>query len=234
MKSTSKIAFTTQFWYKGSFQTSGNLVSFSYGSKDYFRLQMFSNSLNINSGGLSGGIYFSDAILSLNSSEWIFIGISVGWTMKEDLYKFWAIISQQSTYSYGEWTNQDDINYSYNFQIDEKVFVFGPRLDGFIKEVYTTDHFQDLHSLRQLTDTFGQQRYYCFEGEFHNYPYLLEPGCGNGYQVGPDAEECDDGNTNDSDGCSSTCSEEDLYECTAGTGIAQSHSCSNTWRNGKS
>src|SRR5690606_29522815 len=37
--------------------------------------------------------------------------------------------------------------------------------------------------------------------------------CGDGIILPTDDEECDDGNTVDGDGCSSTCTEEPGYEC---------------------
>ena len=40
--------------------------------------------------------------------------------------------------------------------------------------------------------------------------------CGDGLNLG--SLECDDGNTNDGDGCSSTCKLESGYECTAQRG----------------
>jgi cysteine-rich repeat protein len=47
--------------------------------------------------------------------------------------------------------------------------------------------------------------------------------CGNGYldSAAPYNEECDDGNTDDGDGCSSTCTIEDCYYC-SGTGTSNS------------
>lgn len=96
----------------------------------------------------------------------------------------------------------------------------GSGLDGYMKEVYITNHLEHSHVFKWFKNTFGVHRYYCFDTSFYDDPHYLTSGCGNGYIDA--GEACDDGNNSNSDGCSSGCVVENSYMCSQWKGTAGS------------
>lgn len=139
----------------------------------------------------------------------------------------WAYIFQENTnYNYGDWVKGFSISTTYFSYGETLEYRFGPGINGFLKEVYTSDHFEDNYSFQLFKDTFGVQRYNWFATEYHIEPYYFNEGCGNGYVLPVDSgEEWDDSNNDDSDGCSSTCQRESLYKCTLLIETAQTSYC---------
>lgn len=94
----------------------------------------------------------------------------------------------------------------------------GPGLVGNVKQVYVTNAMEHLNILKLFKTSFGTTRYNCFASEGSKDPHYMLPGCGNGYTLAAEsAEQCDDGNLVNNDGCSSTCLREPGYTCTAAT-----------------
>ena len=93
----------------------------------------------------------------------------------------------------------------------------GPGFAGNVKEVYITDILEHPHIFGLFKNSFGTQRYYCFDSNFQREPHHIKSGCGNSYVLASEpTETCDDGNNASSDGCSSSCQVESLYKCTPG------------------
>ena len=80
----------------------------------------------------------------------------------------------------------------------------------------------------------GSPRLNWFPGETNEDPYYANPGWGNGYELPNDSpEQCDDGNNQDGDGWSSTCTQETSYTWSKDSGPAFSYGCQPPCGNGK-
>ena len=168
---------------------------------------------------------------SFSSTEWTFIGISIGWTAFTWKYTFWAYIYQGATnIEKGACATGMTIS-SINDTIPNS-YVIGPGLDGYLKSFYITNTIHDVFSFSQFKNTFGQQRFNCFQNSFNEEPFYINPGWGNGYVLPSETSEgCDDFNTINSDGWNNNWLIQPGFKCT-NTGVAGISSCTPTWRNG--
>ena len=55
-------------------------------------------------------------------------------------------------------------------------YVIGPGLDGYLKSFYITNTIHDVFSFSQFKNTFGQQRFNCFQNSFNEEPFYINPG----------------------------------------------------------
>lgn len=76
----------------------------------------------------------------------------------------------------------------------------GSGITGSIKQVYVTNHMEHSHVFAYFKYTFAGTRYDCYE-TFNYDPHYIRQGCGNGHMLATESsEQCDDGNTQSSDG----------------------------------
>lgn len=114
-----------------------------------------------------------------------------------------------------------DVDDNSKFVEGEQIYIkFGTGFSGVIAEANT---FYEMLRLPSLLDQTPPEMYPtrvlldCQFGTYGLEPLCLEEGCGNGvYNSDYDSTEeyCDDGNTIDGDGCSSTCEVEPTSNCT--------------------
>ena len=173
-------------------------------------------------------------MLSLSSSEWTFVGLSIFWTGIQDSYTIWAYIYQNETNVEeggcitGTAIPSTFLNHTYSIE-----YILGEGLDGYIKSIHITNTPHDPFTLSLFKDTFGKPRLNCFKTEFNEEPFYINPGWGNGYVLPSEtSEQCDDLNLEDGDGCSNTWKIESPYSW-AYNGVAGISSCSLSWGNGK-
>ena len=168
---------------------------------------------------------------------WTFIGISIGYVGDYKNYTIWGYVyNGKIPYEEGGWVRNINItgNQPRLTSGDLMAYKIGPWINGYVKEVYTTDYLKDVEAFRQSRYNIGVKRYNCFNGDTNQYPYYIYPGCGNGYELPNDGvEECDDGNNVNGDGCSSAWTVEDLYKWEKDSGVALSFGWEFTWQNGK-
>jgi len=55
-------------------------------------------------------------------------------------------------------------------------FVLGPGLSGYVGEAYPIDHHSSASVFKLFKGSQGDQKYYCFESEYHNDPNYLDGG----------------------------------------------------------
>ena len=178
-------------------------------------------------------IRFLNIITSLDINNWIFFGISFGWRSRGSNYSLCLYISQgSSNYENEEWV--DGISSS-NFNLDPTntfFYTFGPGLDGYLKEVYTTAHLDTPFSFKMFNNSINQKKYNCFSNDFYQDVYTVDTGWGNGYMLPSETnEEWDDLNIVDGDGWDSNWEVEPLFKWTS-TGEGGTSQWENTWLNG--
>ena len=168
----------------------------------------------------------------VDSTNWIFIGFSVGWMGTNNDFMFWGYIYQSSTsYESGDWASSTTISTT-DFGSGVTLYVeLGSGITGSIKEVYVTNHMEHFHVFAYFKSTFGAARYDWYE--LFNYdPHYIRQGCGNGHILSSEStEQCDDGNTVSSDGWSSTWQIENLYKWVNTAELSPTSVCTYTWGN---
>ena len=177
---------------------------------------------------------FTDIMSTLSSSEWTFVGLSLFWTGDQDSYIIWAYIYQnQTNVEEGGCKTGTSITTPFLSQYSTNEYILGEGLDGYIKSIYTTYTPHDPFTFSLFKDTFGQTRLNCFETDFNEDPFYINPGWGNGYVLPSETtEECDDKGLASGDGWSNTWTIESPYSW-ANVGVAGISSCSISWGNGK-
>jgi len=204
---------------------------------DIVYLKRESFDFHLKSGYSGSELEFKNANTYWQPEHWTFLGISIGYTGDYKNYTIWGYVYNEHTkYEEGGWIANINITGAQPKLVSGDLLTYkvGPMINGYVKEVYTTDYLQDVESFKQFKDTFGVKRYNWFKGDTNQYPFYIYPGCGNGYELPNDGvEECDDGNNIDGDGCSSTWTVEDLYKWEKDSGVALSFGWEFTWQNGK-
>lgn len=103
VKVTEQKAIGVQFWYKGSFEADKIIVSIAKMAsiKNAYLMRDGSNAL-LKTSHSTVTVTFAGAIANLVTSDWIFIGLSVGWTARNDDFLMCAYIYQAGNYEHGE------------------------------------------------------------------------------------------------------------------------------------
>ena len=88
-------------------------------------------------------------------------------------------------------------------------------LQGHVKELYVLDYVQFPYQFSEYKSFDSVNRFPCrTSNNYYTEPGYICSGCSNGVYFADEAPQtCDDGNTNDGDGCSSACTNEYLYTC---------------------
>ena len=86
---------------------------------------------------------------------------------------FYQIIS--TSYE-GGCTHEFNIPSSEFNESTELQYLFGSGLSGSIKSIYIFNLFHDTFAFSQFKNTFGQQRLNCFETDFNEDPFYVNPG----------------------------------------------------------
>ena len=80
IKVTNQRAIGVQFWVKGSFTNNAQIASIAKSSSDKGAYMITSaNDILVKTTYSSSSVLLSNAISGLDSTNWIFIGFSVGW-----------------------------------------------------------------------------------------------------------------------------------------------------------
>ena len=203
-----------QMWVQGSYTGNNDIVTiYSGGNIKIINLKRSSNDIIVETDYSGATISFSSAISTLSSSTWTFWGISIGWISRSNNYMMCAYISQSST-KFENWVSGISISDgALNSGSSLSVKIGG--VSAYVREAYITDYLEHYHVFDLFKNTFGTERYIWKQNYLQAEPNYLSSGCGNGYIYSNEhSEQCDDGNNNNGDGCSSTCQEEALYDCT--------------------
>ena len=225
-------ALSIQFWYKGTFYDNEKIINLRDQNSDvhFLYLTKYGNTLIIKSGFTGPSINITQ---SLSPTEWVFIGLSLGWTGFDDYYTIWAYIYQDLT-NVEEGACETEL-YIAPAVLDTNTLLkyeFGPGWDGYLKSFYVSNTLHDYLTFSNFKNTFGNERYNCFDTEFNQEPFYINPGCGNGYLFPFETtEECDDLNHNSGDGWSILWKREPNYACEP-TGIARISAWEIHWGNG--
>jgi len=233
---TKNEAISIQFWYKGTFNDNQKIINFrqKFVNVDYLYLIRYGDTLTAESAFTGPDLEFIDIMQPLSSTEWVFIGLSLGWTAFDDHYTIWAYIYQSTTgVEESGWTTKITISEHSISRFAFYKYEFGPGWDGYLKSFYITNTLHDYFAFTQFKNTFGQPRLNCFETDFNEDPFYINPGWGNGYVLTSEStEECDDKGLASGDGWSNTWTIESPYSW-ANVGVAGISSCSISWGNGK-
>jgi cysteine-rich repeat protein len=234
VKVTEQRAIGIQFWYKGTFNPSSNIVSITkLASIKNAYLARDSSDLVLRTTQGIPVVTFSGANGSISGSAWTFIAISVGWLARNDDFVMCGYIYQSGNYDYGDCSTKFTISTTDMGTNDILYVEFGPGLTGNIKETYVTNHLGTPSIFGLFKTSMGVQRYNCFATSFHIDPHYFASGWGNGYMVAGDASEAwDDLNTVNGDGWDSACNIEPMTVWFS-DGTAGVSACGPSWGNGK-
>ena len=232
VKITSQRAVGVQFWFKGTFINGNRFAIVSRDSiKKSVYLERSGTDINLKTTYSSNIITFANAASLLDSSMWIYIGMSVGWMARNNDFMICGYIFQSSSsYEYGNWNSAFTItpaefSSSSIFTVD-----FGPGLNGYVKEVYITDILEHPSVYQLFKNSFGGQRYYCFDTTYHTDPHYFKSGWGNGYVLPLETtENCDDENTVNTDGWTNTWTLQSQYKWVHWIGISGSDKWYLSW-----
>jgi len=136
------MASSVQFWYKGTFTDNQIFVSlYDPSIVDNLYFTRSGNDIKAKTTHSGVEVTFSGIISSLNTTDWIFMGMSVGWLSTGTNFMLWAYIYQQTPgYEHGDWSSSFTISSTYITNGKTIQYKFGPGLSGSLKEVYTTNH----------------------------------------------------------------------------------------------
>ena len=234
IKITTQRAIGIQLWFKGSFidgQIWFGLLKNAFTKSVYLDRQ--GNDLRIKSTYSANSIVLTNAINSLDSTGWIFLGISVGWITRNDDFIICGQVSQSTTsYESGNCSGPFTIAAS---DIVDGAFLslsLGPGLSGSLKSIYISDILEHPSVFVLFKSSFSQVRAFCFDSDNNQDPHYLKVGWSNGYVFPSETtEEWDDLNLINGDGCSDQCKREPLYKCTNGANTAAISLCEFVCRN---
>ena len=214
-------AVTYHLWFKGTIDSQSSASTSEYfmylhagGGERPAYLARVGNDIIFNSKETSDSHSTLSGVFTNDNNDWMLLGISMGWLgdNSKDDHVICAYFYQSGNTEASDWLFTDNSYSGSKFREGEEAKFKIENLQGHVKELYVLDYVQFPYLFSKYQSTDAIDRYHCrTDNQYYTDPGHIWNGCPNYVTLAGESDTCDDGNTDNNDGCASDWTNENLF-----------------------